>query len=216
MYKSGYLDAILPSRSAAKPIAEPLNVARIQLEVAPPSKPLVAEKKLAEDVAKKAVSPKPPVKKLIVRIACLEVGEFPVSKAPRVARELKKLKLGVKARKKEISKPTSFMVYLPGKKGSKAPVSELKRRGITNYFVIKGDAPHSGSISLGVFKSEISAKKHRVNLRKKGLKGLRIAGRNYRVQKVTYQLKDIAEGKKASIARMLKRYPYQKMRTCKK
>ncbi|MFC4932156.1 SPOR domain-containing protein [Massilia sp. GCM10023247] len=129
-------------------------------------------------------------------IACLESEAFAPGDARRFETRLARLDLG--ARQTRLTVPfqevTSHLVYLPpqgGKEGADRRSAELRERGVTSFFVMQGDSPLRGAISLGVFKTEAAARVHAATLAKQGVQGVRILPRGPQSQRFAYRFRDI-------------------------
>lgn len=214
-FRLGYLDSVLPQKSEPQRLARQLNPERIRLLGQDWAKTTVNAKLTAKPVS----APPPIVKKESKRIECMEIGDFPVAKSRQIERRLTALSLGGHRKRKNIEKPTRFMVYIPpqgGINGANKRVSKFRRLGVINYFIIKNKPELHGAISLGVFKSETGAKRHQANLKRKGLRDVRIGGRNWVTTKVVYQLRKTQESKMAALNKLMAKYPRQKIRACSK
>lgn len=129
-------------------------------------------------------------------IACLESEAFAPGDARRFETRLARLDLG--ARQTRLTVPfqevTSHLVYLPpqgGKEGADRRSAELRERGVSSFFVMQGDSPLRGAISLGVFKTEAAARVHAATLAKQGVQGVRILPRGPQSQRFAYRFRDI-------------------------
>lgn len=129
-------------------------------------------------------------------IACLETDAFAPGDARRFETRLARLDLG--ARQARLTVPfqevTSHLVYLPpqgGKEGADRRSAELRERGVSSFFVMQGDSPLRGAISLGVFKTEAAARVHAATLAKQGVQGVRILPRGPQSQRFAYRFRDI-------------------------
>jgi hypothetical protein len=71
-------------------------------------------------------------------------------------------------------------------------------------------------ISLGVFKSEVLAKKHLANLRKKGVRSARIVARSVGEKRVIFILRDMASKQLQALDKVMTHFPEQKRRECGK
>lgn len=140
-----------------------------------------------------AADPVPPAAPLL---ACVETDAFTAGDARRFETRLAKLDLG--RRQARLTVPfqevTSHLVYLPpqgGKEGADRRLAELRERGMTTFFVMQGESPLRWAISLGVFRSEASARVHAATLTKQGVANVRIAPRGPQSQRFAYRFRDI-------------------------
>lgn len=159
-----------------------------------------------------AVKPPPPV-------ACTEIGEFSLIEAKRIEPRLAALALGDRQSRRNVRDVASYIVFIPPqgtKAGTDKKVAELKRMGVTNYFVIQDNSPLRTGISLGVFKSAAAAKAHLANLNRKGVRSARIGTRSVSTSRVAYQLRDLDAAAMQSLDKIMSGFPNQKKRDCSK
>lgn len=141
-------------------------------------------------------------KKAIPPIACLEFGGISSADAKSVEEKLKLLALGDRQSRTEIAEVATNMVYLPSlgsKDAADKKAAQLKKLGVTEFYVVQDQSPLRWGISLGVFKTPEAAKTHLANLVKKGLKEARIAPRAVSAAKVVYRLLEITPEEKNSL-----------------
>ena len=109
------------------------------------------------------------------------------------------------------------MVFIPSqgsKDGADKKVSELRRIGVTDFFVIQEQGPLHWGISLGVFKTEEAAKQHLANLNNKGVRTARIMPRTVTTSKFAYQLRALSADEKAKFDLIKAGFPAQEVRNC--
>lgn len=78
------------------------------------------------------------------------------------------------------TEPTSFWVFLPpapDRAAARKRVAELKRAGITDYFVMQKQGPQQFAISLGVFNTRGPADNLVQSLRLKGIRDAQVGER---------------------------------------
>lgn len=78
------------------------------------------------------------------------------------------------------SESSGWWVYippLPNKADAERKVAELRRLGVTDYFIVQEAGPNRFAVSLGVFSSETSASEHLAGLKAKGLKNVKAGPR---------------------------------------
>jgi hypothetical protein len=150
-------------------------------------------------------------------IACLEVGNFLPADAPRFEEKLKALGLGNRQSRSNVSEVTSHMVYIPSlgsKDAADKKTAELRRLGVTDFFVMQEQTNFHLGISLGVFKTEDAAKAHLANLNAKGVKSARIGPRALGAAKFAYKLRSVSEAEKKQFDLIKAGYPDQETRNC--
>jgi len=149
--------------------------------------------------------------------ACIEIGNFLQSDAPKVEEKLKTLALGDRQSRLNVSDSATHMVYIPSqgsKEGADKKVSELRRINVTDFFVIQDQGPLRWGISLGVFKTEEAAKQHLAALNTKGVHTARIMPRTVTTNKFSYQLRALNSDEKAKFDALKAEFPAQEVRNC--
>lgn len=150
-------------------------------------------------------------------IACLEIGNFPQAEAPKIEEKLKTLALGDRQSRLNVSDIGTHMVYIPSqgsKDGADKKVGELRRIGITDFFVIQEQGTLHWGISLGIFKTEEAAKLHLANLNNKGVRTARIMPRTVTTNKFAYQLRALNGDEKTKFDAIKAQFPAQETRNC--
>ena len=111
---------------------------------------------------------------------------------------------------------SSYMVYIPPSKNMKAAeaqIAALKAKNITNYFLIH-DGKFRNAISLGIFKTETSAKKLLSELQAQGIRDLAIAGRGKQTETVTLTVNNPDQRQIGQIDALLPEFPQITRQDC--
>lgn len=152
-------------------------------------------------------------------VACVQAGPFSAADARRFETRIASLDLA--ARQSRIETPfqevTSRLVYLPpngGREGAQRRAAELKERGVENFYIMQGDSPLRGAISLGVFKTDSAAQKLVTQLQRQGVRGMQVLPRGPQVSRAAYQYRAIAPATRAQLARMTAAYPGASLGGC--
>jgi hypothetical protein len=156
-------------------------------------------------------------KKAIPPIACLELGGINTADAKNVEEKLKLLVLGTRQTRTEMAEVATNMVYLPSlgsKDAADKKAAQLKKLGLTEFYIVQDQSPLRWGISLGVFKTPEAAQTHLANLVKKGLKEARIAPRAVSAAKVVYRLLDITPEEKKSLDALKESFSSAEMHEC--
>ena len=159
----------------------------------------------------------PPPEKKDEITACLEIGNFLQSDAPKIEEKLKTLALGERQARLNVSDSASHMVFIPSqgsKEGADKKVAELRRINVTDFFVIQDAGPLRWGISLGVFKTEEAAKQHLAALNSKGVHTARIMPRTVTTNKFSYQLRALTSEEKAKFDALKVDFPTHDERNC--
>jgi hypothetical protein len=137
--------------------------------------------------------------------ACIEWGSFGAAELPKAQAALDELALGERVRKMEVAVSTSYWVYIPPLK-SKADldrkVRELKDRGVAEFSPILEAGRWRYAISLGVFRSEDSAKRHLAQLRGKGVRSAQTGEREQRITQTAFLVRDPTDAQSAQLTRL--------------
>lgn len=112
--------------------------------------------------------------------SCFEWGEFSGSDLEQATKALKQLSLGDQLSQREVDRVIGFWVYIAPLKDKAAvgqKVAQLKALGVKDYFVVQEAGEWLNAISLGLFKSQDSAKNFLQGLRSKGVNSAKIGER---------------------------------------
>ena len=146
--------------------------------------------------------------------ACIEVGVFDSKEADSFE---KKLALpSDKVNRIITAKASSYMVYIPPQKNPKIAekrIAELQAKGINNYFLIQ-DGKFQHAISLGIFKTETSARKLLDELVRNGIHDAMIAGRGKTTDMVSFELGDLENYQLEQIDQFLATHPQITKKDC--
>lgn len=91
-----------------------------------------------------------------------------VSPAPRITTEM-------------IEPPASWWVRIPptgSRNAAEERARQLRAQGITDLFIVREQGPNQYAISLGLFRTEASARQHLADLQARQVRGAEIAARN--------------------------------------
>jgi hypothetical protein len=150
-------------------------------------------------------------------VACTEIGNFNAAEARRFSSQLAERTPAVKFVRREIEEVTSHMVYLPslgGKEAADKKADELRRLGISDFFVIQDSSALRYGISLGIFKTDEAAQKQIAGLIKRGLRGAKVGTRSVSSSKVAFQLRDLGGDARIAFERIKADFPGQELRSC--
>jgi len=109
------------------------------------------------------------------------------------------------------------MVYLPSlgsKEAADKKADEVRRLGISDFFVIQDSSALRYGISLGIFKTDEAAQKQVANLAKRGLSGAKVGTRSVSSSKVAFQLRDLGGDAKLAFDKIKADFPGQEVRSC--
>lgn len=86
-----------------------------------------------------------------------------------------------------IDPPSAWWVRVPpaaSRQAAERKVAELRALGITDLFIVRDAGPNQNAISLGLFRTESSARQHLADLERRGVRGAEIAARNPAVYQI--------------------------------
>jgi sporulation related protein len=149
--------------------------------------------KLAAERAKQlAERPRSPARAPIV--ACLELGAFSPTDAPRVEKALEPLGLGARLSQRRADEVASYWVFMPplrNRQAANLKAAELKKLGVEDFFIVQEDAKWRFAVSLGVFKTEEAARARLAELQKKGVRTAKVGPKETSVQKVYFAIREV-------------------------
>jgi hypothetical protein len=236
-FRFGYLESLLPGKSEPQRLSQQLNADKIKLipVTKPASAVAVASTSAASAVAsapsaagaQASVSapsvpvapPAPAPEKANKLVACTEVGTFASNETKKFESRLTSLALGERMTKRSIQEVATHMVFIPpqtSKEGAEKKASELKKLGVTNFFIIQDNSKLRWGISLGVFKTEAAAKKYLASLSKQGVRSARVGARSVSGTKLAYVLRDLEPATIQSLNKIMADFPEQKAHECGK
>lgn len=217
-FHQGYLAKLIPDGREPARMARQFNAYKIKL-IAPPQ--------LGTDAAPAAASATgadhtPELGPLLAREqhaapACTEIGNFDAAEAKRFETELAGLALGGKVSRHAVQEVASRIVFIPSQGSREAAdkqVSELRSLGINDSYIIQDGTELRWGISLGVFKSEDTARAYLAVLTQKGVRNARLGPHSMTSNRVSFQLRDLDAAAKARLAKLAGDFPHQRTRAC--
>jgi hypothetical protein len=136
---------------------------------------------------------------------CLEWGDFTGLDLTRATAALSGLQLGDRLSNYQVEHDTGYWVYIPPLKNRAAinrKISEIKARGIREYFVVQDAGDWRNAISLGVFKTQDAAQRFLDDLQNKNVRSAQLGKRNSKFKVTIFKLNGVGiltEVKLASI-----------------
>jgi hypothetical protein len=126
--------------------------------------------------------------------ACVEWGSFSPADASRAAQALGALALGPRLAQYRGEESARWWVHVPPQ-GSRAnalkKAAEVRKLGITEFFIVQEPGPTQWALSLGIFTTEEAAQAYLMELRGQGVRTATIGERETRVPKVWFQVRDV-------------------------
>ncbi len=148
---------------------------------------------------------------------CFDWGTFPAQEAEKATEALAALNLGNRLVVRTVEETAGWWVFMPpqgSKPNADKKVDELKRLGITDFFIVQDEGPNKFAISLGVFRTEDAAKGYLAAISAKGVKTARADQRETKVQKTIYRLSGLDEAATARFDALRKDFPGHEAKDC--
>jgi sugar-specific transcriptional regulator TrmB len=143
----------------------------------------------------------------ITPAACIEFGDFAGDSAARARKRLEKT----------IDAAGWWLVYIPPQ-GSRAAVEsraeELRRAGVRELLVVADNSPMRFGIALGSFRDEDVATRHVEDLRRRGIKDVRISDRPSIVPATRFQIRDVDPNTAQQLSAVQKEFAQQRAVPC--
>lgn len=187
----GHLDAWIPSGHEPQ---------RLNQQISPEKIRLVGRNGSAVSAAVPAAAVPTAAAPVVVQaaaadvVACIELGDFSEAEANRLQPAFAPLLPPDRLARRRVADPSSFMVYIPSqgdKESADRKSGELRRLGVTDFYVMQTEGELRNAISLGIFKTRTAADAHLAELVKKGVRSSRIIGRGDNPSKVAFQLRGL-------------------------
>lgn len=203
-----------PQRLAQQLVPENLKLISAEVATAPILKPEAAASVpiITTEAASSAVAAKPEP------IACLEWGAFGFSDLSKTDEKLKPLAFGNRQSRMNALDTSTTMVFIPplgSKEAADKKALELTHLGVHDFFVIQDQSALRWGISLGVFKSEESAKQLLANLVSKGVHSARLGTHTVETNKFNYVFKNVSEPEHTGLIKLKSDFPVQDLHVCK-
>jgi hypothetical protein len=160
----------------------------------------------------------PPVAAAEPVLACVEIGNFDQGEARLFRNRLAAARLNARSTQSEVQEVASYMVYIPaqdGREGAERRAAELRRLGLTDFYILPESSPIHDAISLGLFKTEAAAKAHVGQLIARGIRSARITERTAGASKVVFRLQGLDAADQAGLAALASAFPSQSRRDCR-
>ena len=148
---------------------------------------------------------------------CIEIGNFDTAEATRFSQQLAPLALGDRLSRRSVQETGLHIVYIPplaDKVAAERKAGELRRLGITDFYVMSGSQEMRLGISLGTFKTADAARQHLANLAKKGVHSARVGTLGVVNEKMAFQLRRLDSGSRDALSRIRREFPRQEARSC--
>jgi hypothetical protein len=143
-------------------------------------------------------------------VVCLEWGDFSGADLTRAAGVLSTLQLGDKLGQRQIKYEKGYWVYIPPLKSKTAAnkkVSQIRKLGIREYFIVQEGEAMRYAISLGVFKTREAARTYLGELNAKGLRSAKVGERASKLKTTVFMLNSVDDSIEAKLAASARDFP---------
>lgn len=207
--------------SEPKPTSEAVpDVRKVQAVAAPAPAPALATTPAPASLTTSAPAATPePAPKKGAALACAEIGNFNPEDAKKFSARIASLALGSRVSQHPVQEVASHMVYIPpqgDREAAEKKAGELRRLGISDFYIIQDNSAMRWGISLGVFRMEEAARTHLASLNQKGVRSARIGQRSVTSSMVAFQLHGLDEDSKSAVEKIKAGFVKQEIRDCTK
>lgn len=146
---------------------------------------------------------------------CLQWGPFTDAELGLALPALQDLQLGRQLSTRRIEVSSAWWVWLPplrNRPEADARLAELRRLGLQDLYVITENGPLRFAISLGVFKSEETARRFMASLDEKGVTGASVGPRPQPVTQTVLVVRDPQQPQIARFQELKPAYPGTEVR----
>jgi hypothetical protein len=221
-FQQGYLNDLFPSSREPSRLRQQLNADKLKILApadaqAPASAAAAAASAPVSSVAASSAAADSTARNATPVAACTEVGSFDDAEAKRFEAQLAPLSLGDRLTRRPVQEASRFIVYIPSQ-GSKdaadKKAAELKRMGVSDFFVIQDNPALLWGISLGIFKTEEAARKQLAELNLKGVHSARVGAHGAGASKIIFQLRGLDATTQVSLQKIRSGFPHQEWHDC--
>ncbi len=148
---------------------------------------------------------------------CIEIGTFDAADARRFEQQLASLNLGDRLTRRNVQEAERFIVYippLPDKETADRKGAELRRLGVTDFYLFGENSDLRLGISLGFFRTAQAANQHLANLSAQGVRSAVVAARGIAAGRSALQLRQLTTEELAGVTRIRADFPRQEARSC--
>ncbi len=137
--------------------------------------------------------------------ACFEWGLFTLADAARATEALERLGAPLRVAERRIEPGQAFWVMIPPQQDRRAAdllLTDVKRIGGDDYYVVQEAGRFNNAISLGLFNSEAGAHARREALSRQGVRDVQVTTRETAAPRVVLRVSELAEADLQRIERL--------------
>lgn len=196
--------ADIPVQAAkSAPVVKPVQVAK----PAPAAKPVQIAKPAPAVESMPAVETASVVEAVPAAVkqgtmVCLEWGDFSGADLARATKLLSALKLGAKLSQRQVEYNKGYWVFIPPLRDKAAvdkKISQLKARGVKEFFVVQDAGAWRYAISLGIFKTQEAAQNYHKELRAKDVRTAQVGERASKLKTTMFMLNGVGAQTEAKL-----------------
>jgi SPOR domain len=152
--------------------------------------------------------------------ACLEWGSFQAAQvigAERAAQASLGVQKPIERRIESIG--TNWWVYLPQQANRRVAdrlAEDLRRAGVTDYYVVNDDNRYNNAVSLGLFSSEAAANQRREQIARLGFRDSIVQARDSTITRTYFRFRDVSDVVLASLTTLRGNFTGTDLRDCPK
>ncbi|MGE0874078.1 MAG: SPOR domain-containing protein [Burkholderiales bacterium] len=149
--------------------------------------------------------------------ACIEWGSFTLTAAPAAEAALAPLALGTRLARRQVEETANWWVYMPpqgNRQNAQKKGAELKALGVEEWFIVADEGRWRWAVSLGVFRTEESARKYLDALQARGVRSALVGARETQVPKVWLQARGVDPAQLARWREIALAWPGVELRDC--
>jgi hypothetical protein len=214
-FHQGHLESLFPSGREPARTGNQLNADKFKLMPAP-----VKAVSASASTSAAAASPEPAlagVERKQNLLACTEIGNFTAAEAKRFEARVAGSAVSGNMSRRTVEETSSHMILIPpqeSKEGAEKKAGELRRLGITDFYIIPDNTDQRWGISLGIFKTEEAARVRLAALIQQGVQSARLIEQKIPLTRVAFQLRNL-DGESQSVFDKVKlEFPRQEVRLC--
>jgi hypothetical protein len=137
--------------------------------------------------------------------SCREVSELPLDQAEKLKTAIAASAASVAVTLKPLTEVQSYWLRIPplrNRDEAEKKAAEIKKLGVSDFYVVEDEGPNRNAISLGLFHNEQAAAELRNRLAKKGVRTMDIQVRD-KTEKATLELRGPSELLNKLVAELL-------------
>jgi hypothetical protein len=151
-------------------------------------------------------------------LACMEIGNFDEADASRFETRIASLALGGRMIRQALADPEPrHIVFIPpqgSREAADRKAEELRRLGVTDFYIIQNHPELRWGVSLGIFRAREAARTHLAALNQKGVRSARIGPYSALAGKLAYRLRQLDGNEIAALEAIRADFPQQRIRDC--